>query len=264
MQFICFGSGSSGNCYFLRHKHTGILIDLGIPLRTLKRYFYDYGLSFQAHVNALILTHDHIDHVKSAARFSSDFNLPVYGLKAVHEGMLNNPKLRQKISASLRQDVIYNTPFTIGDFTLTPFLVPHDASANAGFLIETDEKNFVHITDAGHITPEMNTFIAKADNLAIEANYDMAMLATGPYPLRLKQRIDSETGHCSNTETAKTLAAHLPQTTKHVFLCHLSQENNHPDIARQTVQRALDEVQHPAEVHVLPRRSPSRLFDFSK
>lgn len=264
-QFICFGSGSSGNCYYLSADGQGLIIDLGIGLRNFKKYFRDYGLSFGA-INAILVTHDHTDHIKSVGALSSQFHLPVYALDCVHAGMQRNYFMSKKIATEQQHVIQPGEPFTIGIFTVTPFTVPHDSSANTGYFITTPDTTFCLITDAGHFTPEMEAYVSKARHLVIEANYDADMLQSGPYPAFLKRRIAGPNGHADNADTAAFLAAHLNVEVAHVWLCHLSEENNHPEISLRTVCDTICTeprlgIEKAKCIETLKRKTPSELYE---
>lgn len=265
VKFICFGSGSSGNCYYLNADNYGIVIDMGIGTRTFKKYVRDYGISF-GEINALLVTHDHTDHVKSVGAFSGEFHLPVFATQAVHQGMQRNNFMYKKILDDNKKYITEGIPFETGPFRITPFSVPHDSSANCGYFIEyRSEITFCIITDAGCFTDEMRQFIPQTDYLVVEANYDDAMLESGSYPLYLKRRIRSNRGHMDTAETARVLAENLTNRTKGIWLCHLSEENNHPELARKTVETTLTDAGFPIGtklfVEVLKRKVPSAFYE---
>ena len=135
MKFICFGSGSSGNCYYLESRGTAILIDLGIGIRAFKRYMSNYGLTIPK-IAAIIVTHDHTDHIKAVGPMAITYRTPVYASQRVHEGIDRNRFMTKKIPAELRVLTELNTPFEVGNFRITPFAVPHDSSDNNGYFIE--------------------------------------------------------------------------------------------------------------------------------
>lgn len=280
MKFICFGSGSSGNCYYLESRGTAILIDLGIGIRAFKKHLRDYGLTIPT-IAAVLVTHDHTDHVKAIGPLAQEFRIPVYSSALVHEGMQRNRFMTKKVPEECKRHTTLNTPFDIGNFRITPFQVPHDSNDNNGYfieLIEAEEREdvfapapqttpptFCLITDAGHFTDDMVPYVSQARYLIIEANYDAQMLANGPYPKFLQNRIASERGHMDNRLTAEALRQHLTPATQHIWLCHLSEENNHPLLAQKTVQAALDELDFSPKpaLSVLNRRTPSGLISLT-
>ncbi len=263
-KFICLGSGSSGNCYYLNVDGFGVLIDQGLGIRKFKKYFSDYGLSL-AEVKAILVTHDHADHVKSVGAVSAMFHWPVYALESVYMGMNRNRFMPKKVPANLSNIVRIEENFQLGPFSITPFYVPHDSAANCGYSIQADGINFCLMTDIGHVRDEMKLHLQAADYVVVESNYDAALLATGPYPAFLKTRISGEKGHLDNVETGKLLAEKLAPTAKHVWLCHLSEENNRPELALSTVCQELKSSGrlHDADtlrVEALQRTRPSKLY----
>ncbi len=260
MKFISFGSGSSGNCYYLLEDGIGLIIDAGIGIRSFKKYFREYGFTYPT-LKAILVTHDHTDHVKAVGALSGEYNLEVFATEEVHKGILNNYYTHKKVRPELCRTYLPGDDWSIGPYHITTFTVPHDASHNCGYFIETATTNFCFITDAGSFTPEMISFVRRARNLVIEANYDAAMLDEGPYPLHLKKRIKAPTGHACNAETARILEENLAATTENIWLCHLSEENNHPELARKTIAQALERSECKSQLHVLRRRIPSGPFE---
>ena len=264
LKFISLGSGSSGNCYFLQTASDGIIIDAGIGVRTLKKHAKDYGLNLSM-IHHVVVTHDHADHIKSVGSISYEFNLPVYATEKVHNGIDKNYCVQRKVRQEMRHYLQYGVAIEVGDFKVTPFLVPHDASDNVGFFIEADGVTFCIITDAGCVTEDMAQYIQRADYLVIEANHDEEMLLQGPYPDYLKKRIMSNSGHLSNKSCGEAIANHMNENLKHVWLCHLSEENNHPELARKTVDSVLRSygiiVGKDLEMDVLKRKLPTGFFD---
>lgn len=264
LKFISFGSGSSGNCYLLKSDNTTIMIDSGVGERTLNKYFHDYGLSF-ADVSAVLVTHDHADHIKSVGKISGKYGMPVYATQKVHAGIQKNYCVRKKVSPENIKTIEKGKTFSIGDFLVTAFDVPHDSSENVGYMIDCGVVAFCLMTDVGHITEELRGNIRRSNYLVIESNHDKAMLANGPYPLYLKQRVAGPNGHLDNETCARTLCECYNPGMKHVWLCHLSEENNHPELARKTVEaeflRHGMNVGSDIQLDVLNRKSPTGFFD---
>ncbi len=266
LKFISFGSGSSGNCYYLYTEKEGLIIDIGVGIRTLKKQFRDFGLSLSS-VHYVLITHDHADHIKSVGSISHECKLPIYATKNVHMGIERNYCVTRKLTPDMKRTVAVGETLRLGDFSVTPFYVPHDATENVGYEIVADGVTFCIITDVGEITDEVRTYISRADYLVIEANHDVEMLMQGPYPQHLKDRIHSKTGHLSNKDCGIALAENLKAGIKHVFLCHLSEENNHPELARKTVEAILREYGIVAGkdflLDVLKRKMPSGIFELA-
>lgn len=262
LRFISFGSGSSGNCYCLYTDNDSLLIDVGVGVRSLKKSFHNYGVPLQ-NVHHILITHDHADHVKSVGSISRDFKLPVYATSKVHKGIEQNYCVRCKILPEYKNCIEVGVPFVLGDFTVIPFQVPHDSQDCVGYRVEAEGIVFVLMTDVGHITDEMKGIINSANYLVLEANHDDEMLKNGPYPEYLKKRIKSQFGHLSNRECGLALAENATPNLKHVWLCHLSEENNHPELARKTIEQILRDygivVGVDFKMDILKRKVPSEV-----
>jgi phosphoribosyl 1,2-cyclic phosphodiesterase len=266
LNFISFGSGSSGNCYFLYTENDGLMIDAGVGIRALKKHFRDYGLSL-SQVHHLFITHDHADHIKCVGSISHDLHLPVYATQLVHGGIDRNYCVTRKVDVADRRILQSGEQIEAGDFLVTPFSVPHDSSDNVGYSIEVGGVTFCIITDAGCVTSEITSYISGADYLVIEANHDCEMLMAGPYPQHLKERISSGTGHLSNTACGEAIVQNMTERLKHVWLCHLSEENNHPELARKTVEGILRSYGvipgKDVGLDVLKRTMPTGIFELA-
>ena len=266
LQFISLGSGSSGNCYLLYTYNDAILIDAGIGVRTMKKHFRDYGLSL-SQIHYIILTHDHADHVKSVGSLSKELQLPVYATRNVYKGINGNWCVKNKVTGDLAKVIEPNNTFTLGDFTITPFIVPHDSFENVGYQIVVEGVTFCLITDAGSVTEEMKQFINAANYLVIEANHDVEMLKGGNYPQYLKERILGPRGHLSNYDCGKAIAENATLKLKHAWLCHLSDENNHPELAKKTVEQVLASYGIIAgvdfKIEVLKRKVPTGIYELT-
>ncbi len=264
LKFISFGSGSSGNCYYLSTATDGLLIDIGVGIRTLKKHFRDYGVNLNM-IHHILITHDHADHIKSVGAFSSDYHVPVYATEKVHRGISRNYCVQRKVADDLKHFITPGVSLQVGDFKVTPFSVPHDANENVGYQIEAERVCFVIITDVGAVTEDVKHRISQANYLVIEANHDVEMLQQGPYPEYLKKRILSPNGHLSNTDCGKAVAENMTEGLRHVWLCHLSEENNHPELARKTVETTLRSYGiipgKDLELEVLKRKMPSGIYE---
>lgn len=262
LKFISFGSGSSGNCYLLYTEDDYLMIDCGVGARTLKKHFHNYGMHISS-VRNILLTHDHADHVKSVGSLSSEFNIPVYSTKLVHEGILGNWCVRKKIEKTLVKCFEKGKATQIGSFLVTPFSIPHDSTDCVGYMIECQGVKFGIVTDCGHITEEVKQCISSVNYLILEANYEKEKLLQGPYPEHLKKRILSENGHLSNEECAQALVENATPELRKVWLCHLSDENNHPELARLTVENILRAngivPGKEFDLEVLKRKTPSEI-----
>jgi phosphoribosyl 1,2-cyclic phosphodiesterase len=257
VNFISLASGSSGNCFYIGTSDYGILIDAGIAVRAIKRRLIYTGMKLE-NVRAVFITHDHLDHIKSAGRLSDKFFLPVYATEKTHQAMDDNFVFKQKVSS--KRFIEKNIPIVINDFSIEAFGVSHDSYDTVGYTISFDNKRFTLITDLGYICENAKQHICQANYLVIEANYDEQMLDSGNYPLLLKQRIKSNSGHLSNVQTAEFLSKNINENLRYIWLCHLSKENNLPELAYKTITDKLKKKDINTNVYVLPRTSPSDVF----
>lgn len=262
IKFISLGSGSSGNCYYLGTETYGILIDAGIGIRTIRRILKDNNLDIHK-IKGVLITHDHADHIKSVGNLGEKFGIPVYTTEEIHKGINKSYCVTEKLSTSVR--ILYKEKtISVENFSITAFEVPHDGTDNVGYCINIGDKTFSFLTDLGHITPTAAKYIVKANYLIIESNYDEEMLKMGSYPAYLKQRIAGANGHMSNRETAEFLAENINEGLKYIWLCHLSKDNNHPELAYKTIEMHLRSngiiPGKDLELIALKRTVPSELY----
>ncbi len=258
--FISFGSGSSGNCYYLFNEQGGLFIDAGLSLKAVKKHSAAAGISLSS-ARYILITHDHADHVKYVGTLSNEFSLPVYATPTVHEHIDLNYVVKQKIDRRQRLNISIGETFELLGMRVSTVAVPHDSSENIGYKIEYDGVAFVLLTDIGHVTPEIEACVEDANYLVIESNHEVEKLKQGRYPEALKRRILSDVGHLSNLDCGRALARCATPKLRHVWLCHLSYDNNDPELARYTVEGVLREhgiaPGKDFEIDVLKRRSPS-------
>ncbi|MBP6064720.1 MBL fold metallo-hydrolase [Bacteroides sp.] len=264
IRFISLASGSSGNCYYLGTGKYGILIDAGIGIRIIKKSLKEINVSLES-IRAVFVTHDHADHIKAVGHLGEKLNIPVYTTARIHEGINKSYCMTEKLSSSIRF-LEKEQPMMLEDFNIESFEVPHDGTDNVGYCIEIGEKVFSFLTDLGEITPTAARYIRKTNYLIIEANYDEEMLKMGSYPQYLKERISSNTGHMSNSDTAEFLAENMTEHLKYIWLCHLSKDNNHPELALKTIEWKLKNkgviVGKDVQLLALKRSTPSELYEF--
>lgn len=264
LSFFSLASGSSGNCYYLGNPEYGILIDAGIGLRTIRKVLKDRAIDF-TRIMAVLVTHDHADHIKTVGCLGERCAIPVYSTEDVHRGIDRSRYVEEKLLAS-RRIIQKEVSFTIRDFLITAFEVPHDSTDNVGYHIVYGNHKFTFITDVGHVTDKVRQYMALANHLILEANYDEEMLRFGTYPAFLKERVASPTGHLSNREAAELLATQYQPHLKNVWLCHLSRDNNHPELAYKTVDIRLFQegirVGKDLNLVALKRTTPSDIYEF--
>ena len=273
--YISFGSGSSGNCCYLGTRNAGILIDAGILTETVVDTLKENGIKME-NIVGICLTHDHGDHVKYAYNIVRKHkHMKVYCTNRVVNGMLRKHNISKRIK-DYHSPIFKEIPFKLGDFEITAFDVPHDGDDNMGFFVRHGDKNFVVATDLGAISERARHYISQAHYLIIEANYDKEMLIKGTYPDYLKRRIQTDRGHMDNVETAAFLSEIYTPQLKYIFLCHLSNDNNTPEIALNTISKALkdrgltigtaqetiEDRKADVQLMALPRLEPTRWFVF--
>lgn len=235
--FRSFGSGSCGNCSMLTYKGTSILIDLGLGVRIFARTLREAQIAASG-LSGILITHDHADHIRGVAPFATRNGLPVFASEEVAHAILTNRYIRQDLSGHIKR-ITPGIDFSIGDMTIKSFRVPHDAHDNVGYSISSEAGVFTLITDIGHITDEIEEAIGRSNYLVFESNYDEDMLLNGKYPEHLKRRITGGSGHLSNRLAAETITRLYHPNLKVLMLCHLSGDNNSPEIAAQTMTKAL-------------------------
>jgi phosphoribosyl 1,2-cyclic phosphodiesterase len=275
LHYISFASGSSGNSCYVGNDRGGIVIDAGIRADQIEDILHDHGVSMR-HVKALVLTHDHSDHVRySYSLLRNNKHLSLYCTPRVLNGLLRRHSISKRIK-EYHTPIFKEIPFKVADMEITAFDVPHDGSDNMGFSIDFEGHRFVLATDLGAVTDRARYYMSMANYLVIEANYDSDMLRLGRYPEYLKARIRAGNGHLDNRDTAAFLKEIINPRLKYIFLCHLSKDNNTPVRALKEVRDALVErgvtVGHAEEsvsdrkadvqLMALPRFDPTRWFVF--
>ncbi|MGI6073673.1 MAG: MBL fold metallo-hydrolase [Fermentimonas sp.] len=235
--FFSLSSGSCGNCYYLGNSYYGILIDVGLGPRVIKKRLLEHGVELSS-IMGILITHDHMDHIRSVGYMGEKFNIPVYATQEVHKAIAANKLIKNKLRAS-RRYIEKGRTFTINDFSITPFDVPHDSCDNSGYYFEFGGQRLTLATDIGRITEEIAHYISKANHLIIESNYDENMLKNGRYPWHLKERITSGRGHISNRQLSEFIANNFTPNIRNIWLCHLSGDNNNPELAYETMFKSL-------------------------
>lgn len=238
INYISFGSGSSGNSCYIGNRQGGLIVDAGVDADKIADALRINGISMQ-HVKGLCLTHDHSDHVRYAYKLlRTNKHLRLYCTHRVLNAILRRHNI-SKLIKNYHVPVFKEFAFEVAGFTITAFDVPHDAADNAGFCFDYGGRRFVMATDLGMVSDRARHYMSTANFLMIEANYDLQMLRCGPYPEYLKARIQTERGHLDNEDTARFLGEIATKELRYVFLCHLSKDNNTPQKALEVVGSAL-------------------------
>ncbi len=226
-------SGSSGNSSLVSYKNTNILIDCGMSGKRLEELLDTLDLK-GSDLDAILITHEHIDHISGVGVVARRYNLPIYATEQTHSAM-NIGKLCDDNIRFIEPD----RPFEIGNIGIDAFSIPHDAKDPVGYRLYLGAKKYAVATDIGTMTGELFDSISGSDSVILEANHDIEMLKNGSYPESLKNRILSNFGHMSNDLSAKCVLALLNRGTKNIMLSHLSDENNTPALAYNTVSKKL-------------------------
>ena len=235
MKFCSLYSGSSGNSIFIASETTKLLSDAGMSAKKIVGALCSIGEE-PLGLSAIMISHEHDDHIKGAGVLSRKYNLPIYASKGTWRAM------EQLIGpVAVCNKIIFSSyaPFEIGDITVTPFPIPHDACEPVGYSFSTAGKKITVATDIGHINLNLLNCFQDSDLLMLESNHDLEMLNAGPYPWNLKRRIAGKDGHLSNDAAGKVVAYMAERGTKRFLLGHLSKKNNFPELAYQTVCNAL-------------------------
>lgn len=261
IRFMSFSSGSCGNCYYLGNGNQGILIDAGVSLRKLKKVLQEHDLTTDS-FSAILVTHDHLDHIRHLGSFCKRLNKPVYTTETIHKALARHTFTAPTIGPCRRVLAEGETNEVAGMY-VRYFVVPHDATQTVGYSIEVDGYRFVIMTDVGRMTDEAVAYAKMADTVVVESNYDMDMLMSGPYTYELKMRIAQGCGHLSNDDCASAIKRFWHSGLKNIFLCHLSENNNTHDLAYSCSAKALAELgveKGTIALRCLPRQYPSQMF----
>ena len=231
--FFSLVSGSSGNASVIQHNNTTILIDCGISGKKTTELLKNAGIACED-IDALLITHEHIDHTAGAGVISRRFNIPIYATEKTIENM-NVGVIRNEN----KKIITAGSDFTIGDIDIHSFRISHDAQDPVGYTLTAGNVKYSIATDTGIMTDEIFSSISDSDYIMLEANHDVDMRMHGDYPYELKRRILGDKGHLSNNTAADTVISLLEANAKGILLSHLSNHNNLPAVAYQTVAEAL-------------------------
>ena len=235
MRLCVLGSGSKGNSTYIESGETRILIDCGFSGVETQRRLESIGVDI-ATLSSILVTHEHGDHVRGVAILSRKYKLPVFAneatIKAAGKDLTNLDAFNEFETG---------TSFVFQNLKIHPFRISHDAVDPVGYVVEDGSFKVGYCTDTGVATKLMQHRLAGCNSLVLESNHDPVLLKKGPYPQALQQRVRSKSGHLANAEAADFLIGLLHERLEHVVLAHLSETNNDPDIAYNTVTKILEE-----------------------
>ena len=252
-------SGSTGNSFFVQTEDTKLLIDAGVSCKKIETALDSLNVH-PSDIDAVLVTHEHIDHTKSIGMLSKKYNIPIYTNEKTWQALLDsNAKLTDADIHFFDND----KKFELNDLKIYPFSTPHDAVNPCGFNIFKDKKKISIATDLGHISNDIIKNLENSSCVMLEANYDSNVLKYSSYPYLLKKRIAGPNGHLENCITGKTIAHLIKSGLENALLIHLSKENNFPELAYKTVVEELQKqniMENSISLNVAPRDLPSSLF----
>jgi len=234
MKLLSIASGSSGNSIYIGSQYTNILVDAGISNKRIEEGLRSIGLGC-SDINAICITHEHSDHIKALGVLARKYEIPVYATQGTIDAILRDITLGD-YSHEIFRPIVSDDEFMIGDITVHPFSIYHDAADPVGYRFASDGKRIAIATDMGHYDDYIINELMGLNAVLIESNHDIRMLETGSYPYYLKRRILSDCGHLSNENCGKLLCRIVNDDMKAIFLGHLSKENNYPDLAFEAVR----------------------------
>ncbi len=264
-QLCSLASGSSGNCYYVGSSAGGVLVDAGISARRIRKTLEEIGPGISG-IKGILITHNHIDHIKSLTLLTKKYGIPVYCTEGTWKGVMRH-RMTLDANQEMYRPIKAGVPFTIGDMQIEAFPVSHDAHEAVGYHFSAFGRKLSIATDLGVIGEQAAHFLSQSDVLVIESNYDEEMLLNGHYSDQLKERVHSSMGHMCNTHTSEFLAGFYHPGISHILLCHLSADNNTPDIAMQTLHQTFEskgiEIHSNTIIQALPRGNRSEVFILS-
>ncbi|MCR5322408.1 MAG: MBL fold metallo-hydrolase [Lachnospiraceae bacterium] len=261
MRFCALASGSSGNCIYVEHEGTRVLVDAGISAKRMAEALLEIGVEPES-IEAMLITHDHTDHIQGAAVFSRKYGVDLYAT----EGTLNYicANCRAKPDNSRLHIVIKKEAFDIGNIRIEPFPVLHDAIDPVGYALCAGDKRLGVATDLGTYDEYIVSRLMGANALYIEANHDVDMLMLGSYPYQIKCRINSDIGHLSNEVCAELIGRVRTENMKAVVLAHISKENNFEELAYETVRQSIlhdDRFENIPDLIIARRDGPTGIIE---
>ena len=260
LKFCSLYSGSTGNSFLVQSSNTNILIDAGVSGKKIIEALNSFSIDISS-ISAILVTHEHSDHIKSIGTLSKKYNIPIY---ANHETWNAMPREKEKVSEENQKEFCIAEPFSLADLDICAFSTPHDAANSCGFNIISNNTKISIATDLGHITPEIMESLNKSKFILLESNYDPEVLKCSSYPYQLKSRINSPTGHLSNYFAGEVISKLMNTGLQSAMLGHLSKENNFPDLAYQTVVEQINK-HHLSEssinLSVASRFEPSKIIE---
>ncbi len=240
VRVVVLASGSRGNCAVLSSSAGSILVDAGISCRETLRRMKAAGEDPHS-VKAIVISHEHADHVAGLQVLAKKLKVPVYMTGATYESWrrFTRDAEGKPVKLEQREDFEAGRSFSVAGITVNPFTIPHDAADPCGFTFNAEGVKIGMATDLGYLPQNVKHHLRKCDGLLLESNHDLEMLRNGPYPWMVKQRVMSRVGHLSNSALAEFLSSDYDGGAAFLVLLHLSEQNNYPELARQSASKAL-------------------------
>jgi len=260
LKFCSLYSGSTGNSLFVQGKETKILVDSGVSAKKVIEALEFINVDINE-INAIIVTHEHIDHIKSIGTLSKKYEIPIYANLGTWNGIENEKSV---IEIKNKNYFKIGEEFEIGDLKIKPFSTSHDAMDSCGFNIISEGKKISIATDLGEVTNEVISNLKSSRFTLLESNYDPEVLKACSYPYSIKSRIASGRGHLSNGDAGKTIVNLIESGLQSVMLGHLSKESNFPELAYKSVVNELIQngiKEKELELMVASRVNPSKVVN---
>lgn len=235
LRFVSLGSGSRGNATLVQGGDTCLLLDSGFTVRELEKRCARVGID-PAEIDAVLVSHEHADHVKGVGPLARKYGLPVW----MTHGTWRNSRCGD--IPDLRLFSSHSEKISIGDMVIKPFPVPHDAREPSQFVFSCRGLALGILTDTGSLTPHLVSALDGVDALLLECNHDTEMLRNGPYPPRLRARVGGDYGHLSNDQAADLLSRIDRQKLQHIVIGHVSEKNNTPELVSRAILRVLEDL----------------------
>lgn len=250
MRLCSIASGSSGNCIYVGSDSTHLLVDTGISKKRIEESLAELQITGDD-LNGILITHEHSDHIQGLGVFCRRYGVPIYATRGTIAGICACKTLG-KMPEGLFREITGDETFDIGDMTIKPFAISHDANEPTGFRIEKGKKSVAVATDLGIYDDYIVECLKDLDAVVLEANHDTHMVEVGPYPYPLKRRVLGDHGHLSNEMSGRLLCSILHDNMKQIVLGHLSKENNFPELAYETVKLEVTMSSTPYDGNQIP------------
>ncbi|MFD0716133.1 MBL fold metallo-hydrolase [Paenibacillus sp. GCM10027626] len=236
MRFTVLASGSTGNATVVQSDDATVLVDAGLSGKKIEELMRERGIAGH-HIDAILVTHEHSDHIKGLGAFARKYDLPIYANEATWGAMERHVGT---IAAEKRVVLETGETAAFGSMCSTSFAISHDAAEPVGYIFEDGDVKLSLATDLGYVSDKVRHVIEDSDVLVLESNHDVGMLRMGRYPWNIKRRILGDSGHLSNEAAGEALCQLMTDRTKRVYLAHLSLDHNLMDLAKLTVNSILE------------------------